>query len=181
MRVIGGSAKGTRLAPVPPGTRPLSDRAREGLFSSLAAVIPDAVCGDLFAGTGAVGIEALSRGAASCLFVDYSTRATRAIEENLTLTKLEGRARVVRSDVRAALEREEGPFDVAFLDPPYEIDEGELASVLGLVAARLGPDGRFALTRPKGKDSMNVIPLHWHSARLLSYGDARIHVCRRQN
>lgn len=180
MRVIGGAARGTRLAKVPAGTRPLSDRAREGLFSSLADSVPDAVCVDLYAGTGAVGIEALSRGAASCLFVDSSARAVRAVEDNLAKTKLGEGARVLRFDVRSTLVREEGPFDLAFLDPPYEIDEGELASVIELLVARLDPDGRFVLTRPKGKDSTNVIPLHWLSARLLSYGDARIHVCRRQ-
>jgi 16S rRNA (guanine966-N2)-methyltransferase len=180
VRVVAGSARGTRLARVPAGTRPLSDRAREGLFSSLADSVPDSLCADLFAGTGAVGIEALSRGAASCVFVDSSTQAVRAIEENLARTKLGETARVLRSDVRSALIREDGPFDLVFLDPPYEIDEGELGSVLELVVARLGRDGRFVLTRPKGKDSTIVIPVHWHSARLLSYGDARIHVCRRQ-
>jgi 16S rRNA (guanine966-N2)-methyltransferase len=180
LRVIGGSAKGTRLARVPPGTRPLSDRAREGLFSSIAGSVPEAVCADLFAGTGAVGIEALSRDAASCLFVDSSARAVGAIEENLGRTGLEEMARVVRGEVRAALLREDGPFDLVFLDPPYEIPEAELAPVLGLVGDRLGPDGQFVLTRPKGRDSTAVIPLHF-SARLLSYGDARILVCRRQN
>ena len=181
MRVIAGSAKGMRLTTVPRGTRPLSDRAREGLFSSLGADIVGADCADLYAGTGAVGIEAISRGAASCLFVDSSAQAVRAIEENLARTKLGERARVLRFDVRSALIREEGPFDLVFLDPPYETDEGELASVFELVVDRIAPDGQFVLTRPKRRDSTNVIPLHWQPARLLSYGDARIHVCRRQS
>jgi 16S rRNA (guanine966-N2)-methyltransferase len=180
LRVIGGSAKGTRLARVPEGTRPLSDRAREGLFSSLAESVPEAACADLFAGTGAVGIEALSRGAASCLFVDSSARALGVIRENLAKAKVEDRARVARADVRAALHREESTFDLVFLDPPYQIDEDELRAVLELVVDRLVPDGQFALTRPKGKDSKDVIPLDW-PARLLSYGDARIFVCRRQS
>lgn len=179
MRVIAGSAKGTRLAPVPPGTRPLSDRAREGLFSSLGEAVEDAACADMFAGTGAVGIEALSRGAASCLFVDSSSPAIRALRENLKRTRLEGRARVVRAGVRNVLAREEGPFDLVFLDPPYEIPEHELETILATVVDLLAPNGEFVLTRPRRKDSTDVIPLDW-PARLLSYGDARILVCRRQ-
>ncbi|MGH2690968.1 MAG: RsmD family RNA methyltransferase [Actinomycetota bacterium] len=179
MRVIAGSAKGTRLAPVPEGTRPLSDRAREGLFSSMGEAVPDAACADLFAGTGAVGIEALSRGAGSCLFVDSSAAAISALRENLTRTGLEERARVVRAEARKALERENDRFDLVFLDPPYEILERELEAILAMVVDRLEPNGQFVLTRPKRKDSMSVIPLDW-PARLLSYGDARILVCRRQ-
>jgi 16S rRNA (guanine966-N2)-methyltransferase len=181
VRVIAGSAKGTRLAKVPAGTRPLSDRAREGLFSSLGESVHGAACADLFAGTGAVGIEALSRGADSCLFVDSSSVAIRAIRDNLDRTDLEVRARVVRADVERALEREESPFDLAFVDPPYEISEGRLESVLATVADRIVPSGQFVLTRPKVRDSTDVIPLHWRAARLLKYGDARILVCRRQD
>lgn len=181
MRVIAGSAKGTRLAAVPAGTRPLSDRAREGLFSSLGASVVDAACADLFAGTGAVGIEALSRGAESCLFVDASGLAVRAVRQNLERSGLEERARVVRADVRLLLERESGPFDLAFLDPPYEIPLRDLKAVLASVVDRLAPNGEFVLTRPKSKDSTDVIPLHWQAARLLKYGDARILVCRRQD
>jgi 16S rRNA (guanine966-N2)-methyltransferase len=75
MRVIAGSAKGMRLGPVPPGVRPVSDRAREGLFSSLALEVPDARVLDLYAGTGAMGIEALSRGAEHAGFVDRAYEA----------------------------------------------------------------------------------------------------------
>lgn len=180
MRIIAGSAKGTRLARVPEGTRPLSDRAREGLFSSLADSVPDAVCADLYAGTGAVGIEALSRGAASCVLVDASQAAIQAARENLARTGLEERARLVRSDVRSFLEREQGPFDLAFLDPPYEIAEPELGAVLSSVADRLAPNGAFVLSRPRRGDSTDVIPIDWRTARLLSYGDTRILVCRRE-
>ncbi len=181
MRVIAGSAKGIRLAPVPPGTRPLSDRAREGLFSSLGDSVPDAVCADLFAGTGAVGIEALSRGAASCLFVDSTAAAVRTVEENLRRAAMEDRARVVRGEVLKALAREREQLDLAFLDPPYEIPEKGLQAVLSATTDRLAPNGAFVLTRPRRKDSTDVIPLHWQPARLLKYGDARILVCRRQD
>ena len=180
MRVIAGAAKGRRLAGVPEGTRPLSDRAREGLFSSLGPEVVDAVCADLYAGTGAVGIEALSRGAASCLFVDSAAPAIRVIRENLELVGLDERSRVVRADVRRALQGEVGPFDLAFLDPPYEIAEEELSASLELVADRIAPKGAFVLTRAKRGGSTDVIPLDWRPARLLSYGDARILICRRQ-
>ena len=180
MRVISGSAKGMTLARVPPGTRPLSDRAREGLFSSLGEEVVGAVCADLFAGTGAVGIEALSRGAASCLFVDSAAAAVKVVRENLSRTGFEERSRVTRAAVSSALAPEKGPLDLVFLDPPYEIPERQLASVLELVTDRLAPNGAFVLTRPRRKDSIDVIPLDFRAARLLSYGDARILVCRRE-
>ena len=101
MRVIAGSAKGMRLGPVPPGVRPVSDRAREGLFSSLALEIPDARVLDLYAGTGALGIEALSRGAEHAVFVDRAYQASAAIHDNLDRTRLVDRATVVTQDVSA--------------------------------------------------------------------------------
>jgi 16S rRNA (guanine966-N2)-methyltransferase len=173
MRVIAGEAKGTRLAPVPPGTRPLSDRAREGLFSSLGERTRGARCADLFAGTGAVGIEALSRGAASCLFVDSGAGAIGAIRENLERTGLGDRATVVRSEVGSALEREPGPLDLAVLDPPYAYSGDALRAVMGGLVRRMAPGGTVALTRPKA-DSKDVIPVHWAVVRLLTYGDTRI-------
>src|SRR5437870_4701497 len=86
VRVVAGSAKGVRLAPVPAGTRPMSDRAREGLFSSLGGFVEGAHVLDLFAGTGAIGIEALSRGASGAVFVDSGPAAVKAITENLRRT-----------------------------------------------------------------------------------------------
>ena len=118
MRVIAGSAKGTRLAAVPAGTRPVSDRAREGLFSSLGQAVVEARVVDLFAGTGSLGIEALSRGAASALFVDSAPAAVKVIGENLRRARLAGRGTVRRQDVRALLRQKIGQFDLAF---PYEI------------------------------------------------------------
>jgi 16S rRNA (guanine966-N2)-methyltransferase len=174
MRVIAGSAKGTRLAPVPGGTRPLSDRAREGLFASLGARMEGARCADLFAGTGAVGIEALSRGAAACDFVDSGAGALRAIRENLSRAKLEGAARAHRSDVRRFLSREDaGPYDLAFLDPPYSYPQKGLAAVLDALAKRLAPGATFVLTRPS-RNPKPVVPLHYVEAKRLVYGDALV-------
>jgi 16S rRNA (guanine966-N2)-methyltransferase len=176
MRVIAGSAKGVRLASVPSGTRPLSDRAREGVFSSLADRVPGSAVADLFAGTGALGIEALSRGAASALFVDSGGRAVRAIAENLARTGLGGSARVVRADLGRALGREKGPFDLVFLDPPYRHSATGLRRILERVTT-LAPGATMVLTRPR-RDSTDVIPVHWSVVKVLTYGDARVLICR---
>lgn len=174
MRVIAGSAKGTRLARVPAGTRPLSDRAREGLFSSLAGEVAGSRFADLYAGTGAVGIEALSRGAVSCLFVDSGGAAVRTIRANLAKTGLRGQ--VVRSDVLRALGGSVGPFDLAVLDPPYAFPRAALQAVLDRLAGQ-ARGGVIALTRPKA-GSTDVIPIHWQAVKALTYGDARILICR---
>ncbi|HEX2026030.1 MAG TPA: RsmD family RNA methyltransferase [Actinomycetota bacterium] len=176
MRVIAGSAKGVRLAPVPAGIRPLSDRAREGLFSSLGGSVEGQAWADLFAGTGAVGIEALSRGAGSCLFVDSSAHAVRTIRENLDRTGLGHRARVIRADADRGLLRAEGPLDTVFLDPPYRLASGRLREVL-VTATTAAPGGTLVLTRPS-RDPTDVIPVHWGSVKVLTYGDARILICR---
>jgi 16S rRNA (guanine966-N2)-methyltransferase len=179
VRVIGGSAGGIRLGRVPAGTRPLSDRAREGLFASLGDRVVEARCLDLFAGTGAVGIEALSRGAASCLFVDRGTAAIRTIRDNLGKTSLADRARVARGDARRALEREPGRFDLAFVDPPYGHSLSDLRAVLGATVERLDPDGLVALTRAR-RNRTDVIPVHWSAVKRLAYGDTLILLLREE-
>jgi 16S rRNA (guanine966-N2)-methyltransferase len=174
MRVIAGTAKGTRLAPVPGGTRPLSDRAREGLFASLGPGVEGARCADLFAGTGAVGIEALSRGAAACDFVDSGAGPLRAIRENLSRTGFGSAARIYRAEVGRFLSREDaGPYDLAFLDPPYTVPQRALAAVLEALTERLSPGAAFVLTRPS-RNPKAVVPLHYVEAKRLVYGDALV-------
>jgi 16S rRNA (guanine966-N2)-methyltransferase len=140
-RVISGRAAGRRLLAPGPGTRPLSDRVKQTLFAILERDLPGAVFLDLFAGSGAAGIEALSRGAARAIFVERDPGAIRMIEENLRRTSLAAaeRVTVVRSDVLGWLAeraRGAGPFDVVFVDPPYDD-----APALGHVLDRLGrPD-----------------------------------------
>jgi 16S rRNA (guanine966-N2)-methyltransferase len=182
MRVIAGSAKGARLVRVPAGIRPVSDRAREGLFSSLGELIQDTRVLDLYAGTGALGIEALSRGAREALFVDRSPSALSAVRENLARTGLDDRAGIERSEVRRFLEREpvhpEG-FDLVFLDPPYEAGHEELDPVLGLLGAKPLLREGFTVVLSRGSRSSNsVIPLHWSVARRLSYGDTVVTLFR---
>jgi 16S rRNA (guanine966-N2)-methyltransferase len=176
MRVIAGSARGTRLGRVPAGTRPLSDRAREGLFASLGDRVEGARCADLFAGTGAVGIEALSRGAEGCVFVDSQPAAVRTIRENLWKTGLHERAAVVRSDVRRFLARERRAFEVVFLDPPYRLPEGEVRDLLSALAGHLDRNALVAVARPR--THTDVIPVDWAVVRRLAYGDTSVLLCR---
>lgn len=173
MRVIAGTAKGLRLASVPDGTRPLSDRAREGLFSSLGTEVVDARVLDLFAGTGAVGIEALSRGAAHATFVDAAPRAIAVIRENLRRTGLAEKAAVVRSDARRSLASHAGAFDLVFLDPPYAIAPDDLDATLAAIGPAAAEGALVVITRP-AKGYTPVIPVDWAPDRRLSYGDALI-------
>jgi 16S rRNA (guanine966-N2)-methyltransferase len=125
MRVVAGTARG-RLLRAPPGTdtRPTSDRVREAIFNalhSLGAVV-DARVADLFAGSGALGIEALSRGASSCTFVEHDRAACEVIEANLAHCNLAG-GTVARADVVRWLEVTRGPFDLVLADPPYAFED----------------------------------------------------------
>jgi 16S rRNA (guanine966-N2)-methyltransferase len=182
VRVIAGTAKGMRLGRAPAGVRPVSDRVREGLFSSLGPRVEGARVLDLYAGTGAVGIEALSRGAEHATFVDGAPGAVAAVRENLRRTALEGRSEVHRSDVLRFLQRTSGElrgFDVVFLDPPYDSGPAELDPVLDhLSESSLLREG-FTVVLSRGSRSSNhVIPLHWHVARRLSYGDSVVTLFR---
>lgn len=122
MRVIAGSARGVPLvAPRDRGTRPITDRVKETLFAILGERVPDARVLDLYAGSGAIGIEALSRGATSADFVEHGRAALDALRANLAKTRLEPDARVHAADVDRFLAAPDGgPWDLAILDPPYE-------------------------------------------------------------
>ena len=122
MRVIGGEFRSRRLKSLPGlETRPTPDRLRETLFNVLATRIDDCVFMDVYAGTGAVGIEALSRGARRCVFIEKNRRAVEVIHENLAALGLESRSKVFTSKAAAVLERVR--VDIAFLDPPYEMSK----------------------------------------------------------
>ncbi|MDT0441115.1 16S rRNA (guanine(966)-N(2))-methyltransferase RsmD [Streptomyces johnsoniae] len=134
-RVIAGTAGGRRLA-VPPGggTRPTSDRAREGLFSSWTALwgpLDGARVLDLYGGSGAVGLEALSRGAAHALLAESDGRAARTIRDNITALGLPGaELRTVRAEQLAASPPAGAPYDLVFLDPPYAVGHSDLREIL---------------------------------------------------
>ena len=120
IRVISGRAKGRRLRMVPgDSTRPIMDRVKEALFNILGTGIPGCTFLDLFAGTGSVGIEALSRGAARVLFIDNKRLAIRTIHENLASTRLAANAEVLRTDALVYLQRPEPePFEYIYVAPP---------------------------------------------------------------
>jgi 16S rRNA (guanine966-N2)-methyltransferase len=179
MRIVAGSAKGTRLAPVPAGTRPMLDRAREGLFSSLGPSVEGTRVLDLFAGTGGIGIEALSRGASEALFVDSAPAAIKTITENLRRTKLTKLGRVRRLEARRAVRERPGPFELVILDPPYRLEQPELEALLSEIAGQgvVAPGGRVILSRST-RTYMPVIPVTWLLERRLSYGDTLVFIYR---
>ena len=123
MRVIAGSARGVPLrAPRDPGTRPITDRVKETLFAILGDRVPDARFLDLYAGSGAIGIEALSRGAAAADLVEHGRAALDSVRANLARTRLGADARVHATDVERFLRvTEDGPWDLVAIDPPYEV------------------------------------------------------------
>jgi len=124
MRVIAGTARSLQLKTVPGfDVRPTTDRIKETLFNMLSPYVPDSRFLDLFAGSGAIGIEALSRGALEAVFVDQSKTSVKCINENLVHTKFTENSRVLQNDALSAisiLERENKAFDVIFMDPPYD-------------------------------------------------------------
>ncbi len=122
MRVIAGTARGVPLAaPRGGATRPITDRVKETLFAILGDRVPEAHVLDLYAGSGAIGIEALSRGAEDVDFVERDRGAIQVLRSNLVRTRLEENARVHELDVERFLALGEGPWDVVVLDPPYEV------------------------------------------------------------
>jgi 16S rRNA (guanine966-N2)-methyltransferase len=145
VRIIAGTLKGRRLGtPTWPGLRPTSDKLRETLFNVLGGRVAGARLLDGYAGTGAVGIEALSRGAAHVTFVDHDARALTLVSKNLGHCGIANRYAIIRARVGEGLrELPAGSFDLVVLDPPY--DEPDLAAALTAVATLLVPDGWLVL------------------------------------
>ena len=178
MRIIAGSRKGHRIA-APKGlsTRPTGDRVREAAFSLVGPVDGASVL-DVFAGSGAYGLEALSRGAERATFVEADAEAARAIERNLEKLRLTG-ARVVRQDARTALAAESAArrtYDLVLVDPPYDewqLLEGALAPYLGNV---LAPDGLLVVETAARIEP--ALPLHERTSR--RYGSARLTLYERE-
>jgi 16S rRNA (guanine(966)-N(2))-methyltransferase RsmD len=148
MRVIAGSLKGRRLeAPAWDGLRPTSDKLRETLFNVLAPRIPGARVADVYAGTGAIGIEAISRGALEVTFIEQDRRAQALIAANLARCGITTRYTIVGAAARTALESlgEDTRFDIALLDPPYAAGEPAVAEVLAAAGERIAADGLVVL------------------------------------
>jgi pantetheine-phosphate adenylyltransferase/16S rRNA (guanine(966)-N(2))-methyltransferase RsmD len=149
VRIIAGTARGVRLVPVPDGVRPTSDRVREAIFNSLGQFFDGGEVLDLYAGTGALGIEALSRGFERATFVEKNGRASRVVRENLERAGFaEKKGEVLRGDVAEAIGRfvaEGRRYDLIFADPPYRIPPREIGGVLERLAALLAPGGRVVV------------------------------------
>ena len=164
MRVIAGAYKGRRLVtPSWPGLRPTSDKLRETIFNILAPRVPGSRVLDLYAGTGALGIEALSRGAAGVTFVERDRRAQKLIEANLERCGITDGYAIIRASVEDALEQlrrqavatNECAFDIAFLDPPYhrEPGVGEVTGVLASAANVMGQGAVVVLEHSRRRPS----------------------------
>lgn len=178
MRVIAGNAKGVRLLPAPSGTRPVSDMAREGMFSSLGHEVEGARCLDLFAGSGSLGIEALSRGATSCCFVEGARPAADVIRRNLALARLGDRGEVRVEDVGSFLEKRSGDdpeFDLVFLDPPYDVGGPSLDAYVAALDRGWLARERWTVAVTRGhKSPLPAVPVHWAARRHLRYGDSLV-------
>jgi 16S rRNA (guanine966-N2)-methyltransferase len=176
VRIIAGRLRGSRIVvPDRPGLRPTPDRVRETLFNWLAPVIEGARCLDLFAGTGALGIEALSRGAASCTFVESDRELARRIEDDLTRLDA-GEARVVATDAESLLAGAQQPFDVVFLDPPFAANLWE-AIASRLERGWLARDAWIYVESPA--DARFALPPTWQLHREGHAGAARHALYRR--
>ncbi len=175
IRVIAGQLKGRRI-PTLPGraTRPTAQRAREALFSILGEQIQGATMADLFAGTGAVGLEALSRGAARVLFVEQNPSAGAGIQHTLSQFKISASNRVLVEDVSLALQNSFlvgwRPFDVIFLDPPYRLPNIQQLLCQIEEAALIAPTGRIIYEHfHKTKPPVSIG--EWTLIRTARYGD----------
>ncbi len=171
MRIIAGTHRGHRIAaPKGASTRPTSDRVRENAFNLIGPVDGARVL-DLFAGSGAMGLEALSRGAAEVVFVESDRAACRTINANLD--KLGLRAIVLCQDALRAVASERRPYDLVLCDPPYDFDQSKLAARLaGLVA----PDGLLVYESAGREEPPEVPPLTQTTSR--KYGSARLTLYR---
>lgn len=174
-RIVAGAARGRRLKVPADGTRPTSDRVREALFSSLEAGSPlrGASVLDLYAGTGALGLEAGSRGAAKVVLVDNAAQAFKIITENVRTVGLSA-ATARRSSVEAFLEGPASAFDLVFLDPPYDLPRQEVEAALDSLTAGWLADGAVVVVERGRRDPDITWPAgfgqHWQRR----FGDTHV-------
>ncbi len=185
MRVIAGSARGVYLSSLKGNTtRPIQDRIKESLFNILSHAIPDSRVIDMYAGTGAIGIEALSRGARSCVFIEINTSAIQVIKKNLEATKLQDKAHVLRCDVFETipyLEKNNIKVDLVFASPPYPLIEkspyrDKLLVLFSLLCSKhiLQPEGLIMLQHRKTEFEMPPDIPHLALFDIRIYGDTQI-------
>lgn len=176
MRVITGTARGCRLeTPAGEATRPTTDKVKEALFSAIQFDLPARRVLDLFAGSGQLGIEALSRGAAHCVFVEKNGKTADIVKRNLQATRLADKAQVITADALSFLARTADTFDVVFLDPPYA--SNLLATALTAVADKLNEGGMIVCESDDGvplPETVGTLSVH----RTYKYGRIRITIYR---
>jgi RNA methyltransferase, RsmD family len=179
LRVISGEAKGRPLKAVPgQTTRPTTDKVKEALFSMIGPYFDGEIVLDLFAGTGGLGIEALSRGAGKAVFIDTNPRSIEVVRANLETARVADRAEVYRNDARKAiklLERKGFRFDLIFLDPPYAMkDCGELLDELA--ARGLTADGAVAVVEHESGFDYGDRIGSFERRRLATYGETAVSI-----
>jgi len=177
IRIIGGNLRNSRLeVPDLPGLRPTPERVRETLFNWLAPVVGGARCLDLCAGTGALGIEALSRGAAGVRFVERDVRAAQALRDNLARLKAAD-GEVTTADAAAFLQGSAQPQDLVFLDPPFSLDLWPVLARQLEQGGWLAPQAWIYVESPRG--SSPVLPANWMLHREGEAGEVRFAIHRR--
>jgi 16S rRNA (guanine966-N2)-methyltransferase len=180
MRVVGGELRGRTLRAVPGrSTRPTADRVRQSLFDVLGQRCDGLRVLDLYAGTGALSLEALSRGAAHATLVEQDAKAAQVIERNARELGCAERCTLLRDDVARALPRLGGPFDLVFSDPPYALraarDTVDALARLGLIA----PQGRVVLERDR-REAPPALPEELELLDERRYGDTMVLIARRR-
>lgn len=178
MRVITGSARGARLeAPEGMDVRPTTDKVKESIFNIIQFDVPDARVLDLFAGSGQLGIEALSRGAESAVFVDNSERSLKFVRGNLTKTRLQDRAVVRKAEARQFLSMTRDSFDIALLDPPYR--KQIVNTVLPLLEPKMSDDG-LIVCETASEEELPAELERFAIAKEYRYGKIKLTVYRRK-
>ena len=191
MRITGGKARGIALkSPNGQNTRPATDRTRESLFSSLAKSIEDATCVDLFAGSGSYGLEALSRGAKSCLFIEHNRTAIECIKQNAQTVvksaelKLEA-IQIKQSDLlKSHSAPNQQSFDFIFLDPPYALWESHSEYLLDTLALSCANETTQLIIECPSELKLNEISSHWSLGKRLgkeAKGKPNIQIYKRIN
>lgn len=172
MRIIAGKAGGRRLkSPDTRGTRPATDRVREAVFSSIGAWVEDSTVADLYAGSGSYGLEALSRGASSAVFVENGRKALQALRANVKTVGLGGS--IIESTVQAYLKKANHHFHLVFLDPPWPDPTEQMEEDLAALDRLLLPSAEVVVSR-RHTDRPPVHPENWRVAADKRYGDTRI-------
>ncbi|MCK2027233.1 16S rRNA (guanine(966)-N(2))-methyltransferase RsmD [Microbacterium sp. SSW1-47] len=183
-RIIAGRARGIRLEVPGAGTRPTSDRVRESLFAALESLeaIDGARVLDLYAGSGALGLEALSRGASTADLVERGRPAAAVVRRNAgAVARASGRppARVHEASVRSYLARATGPYDLVFTDPPYDLDDAAMTADLIALAPLLSDDAVLIVERARRSTPPDVEAAELHVFREKTYGDTALWWCER--